>query len=150
MVLLGLDSLDLVLYFLEEHIDHVFQIDPLPSVGVEPDEYPLAAVDHEEVVVADLFVALVVGPVRELVRLNRKKGGGNEPTVIDTAAVGTVAPSRVKGRIMDELSGKSFVERVPDTDLFGVFVDYGAPRVIRKHALETSGTISVVFSATTP
>jgi hypothetical protein len=143
VVLASLDAVDLVPHLIHETIEFVFHIDAF-AVRVESNENHATAVIHEEIVVPDLLVARIVGPVRELVRLNTHKRPADQLSVVDPSPHRTVAATRVERLVMDE-TFEVCVDGVSDANFLRVLIYPFASVVVGKLALETRRAIVVVL-----
>ena len=143
VVLASLDALDLVLHLVNETLELVFHVDAF-AVRVESNTNHATGVIRDEIVVPDLLVARIVGPVRELVRLDAQKRPADQLSVVDTSLHHTVAVVRVESSVMDE-TVEVCVDGVSDANLLRVLVHPFASFVVGKDALETRRAIAVVL-----
>jgi hypothetical protein len=141
VVLASLDALDLVLHLVNETLELVFHVDAF-AVRVESNTNHATGVIRDEIVVPDLLVARIVGPVRELVRLDAQKRPADQLSVVDTSLHHTVAVVRVESSVMNK-TFEVCVDGISDKNLLRMPVYDFASFVIGKHKLKTCGAIAV-------
>lgn len=145
-VLLALDAINVKLDRVEQHGDAVVQIRLVVArrIRVEANKNPLASVHHHEIVIPNLFVALVIPGVAMLVRLGGKKCIANQLAVVDAATMGAIAVGADVERLVVHKAGEVFIDGIAHANFSRAPLNASRTRIIGKGALEARRAVAII------